>query len=233
MTSTRCLGLVGGISWVSTLEYYRLLNEGVNRSLGGLHSARLIIQSVDFHDFVTNNTAGRWDLTLELMLGACRALVAGGAEGIMLCANTAHAVVDSLKKEIPVPFIDIVEETAAAISLAGLRKVALIGTQFTMELPFYKEGLARRGIEAVVPGTQELRDYIQTTVRDELGRGIVLADTRHAYIEIIRSMVAAGCEGAILGCTEIPLLLKQEDLPVPCFDTTRIHSEAGVRFLIE
>src|SRR5580698_7295303 len=233
MPSTRCLGLVGGISWVSTLDYYRLLNEGVNRSFGGLHSARLIIQSVDFHDFVTNNTAGRWDLTLELMLGACRALVAGGAEGIMLCANTAHAVVDSLKKEIPVPFIDIVEETAAAISLAGLRKVALIGTQFTMELPFYKEGLARRGIEAVVPGTQELRDYIQTTVRDELGRGIVLADTRHAYIEIIRSMVAAGCEGAILGCTEIPLLLKQEDLPVPCFDTARIHSEAGVRFLIE
>ncbi len=232
MPSTRCLGLVGGISWVSTLDYYRLLNEGVNRSLGGLHSARLIVQSVDFHDFVTNNTAGRWDLTLELMRGACRALVAGGAEGIMLCANTAHAVIGSLKTEFRVPFIDIIDETAAVISSLGLRRVALIGTKFTMELPFYREALAQQGIEAVVPGTQELRDYIQTTVRDELGRGIVSAYTRNAYLEIIQSMVAAGCEGVIFGCTEIPLLLKQEDLSVPCFDTTTIHSEAGIRFLI-
>ena len=133
MPSTQCLGLVGGISWVSTLDYYRLLNEGVNRSLGGLHSARLIIQSVDFHDFVANNTAGRWDLTLELMRSACGALVAGGADGIMLCANTAHAVIGSLKREFPVPFIDIIDETAAAISSKGLRRVALIGTKFTMD----------------------------------------------------------------------------------------------------
>jgi aspartate racemase len=137
--------LVGGISWVSTLDYYRLLNEGVNRSLGGLNSARLIVQSIDFHDFVTNNTAGRWDLTLELMRGACRALVAGGAEGIMLCANTAHAVIGPLKTEFHLPFIDIVDETAQLISSVGLRRVALIGTKFTMELPFYREGLARHG----------------------------------------------------------------------------------------
>jgi aspartate racemase len=232
MKNTKCLGLVGGISWVSTLDYYRLLNEGVNRAFGGLHSARLIIQSVDFHDFVTNNTEGRWDLTLELMRGACHALVAGGAEGIMLCANTAHAVIGSLKTEFDVRFVDIIEETAAAISSAGLRRVALIGTKFTMELPFYREGLARHGIDAVVPGTQEQRDYIQTTVRDELGRGIVSACTRDAYLEIIRAMVASGSQGVIFGCTEIPLLLKQEDLAVPCFDTTRIHSEAGIRFLI-
>jgi aspartate racemase len=154
MPGTRCLGLVGGISWVSTLDYYRLLNVGVNRSLGGLHSARLIVQSLDFNDFVSNNTAGRWDLTLELMRVACRALVAGGAEGIMLCANTAHAVIDSLKTEFDVPFIDIIEETAAVISSVGLRRVALIGTKFTMELPFYREVLARHGIEALVPGTQ-------------------------------------------------------------------------------
>jgi aspartate racemase len=232
MPSTRCLGLVGGISWVSTLDYYRLLNEGVNRSFGGLHSARLIIQSIDFHDFVTNNSAGRWDLTLELMRGACRALVLGGAEGIMLCANTAHAVIGSLKNEFELPFIDIVEETATVISSAGLRRVALIGTQFTMELPFYREGLARHGIEAVIPGTQEQRDYIQVTVRDQLGRGIVSADTRKAYLEIIEAMIASGSQGVIFGCTEIPLLLKQEDFSVPCFDTTKIHSEAGIRFLI-
>jgi aspartate racemase len=230
--NTKCLGLVGGISWISTLDYYRLLNDGVNRALGGLHSARVIIQSVDFHDFVTNNTEGRWDLTLELMRRACQALVAGGAEGIMLCANTAHAVIGSLKTEFEVPFIDIIEETATAISSAGLRRVVLIGTKFTMELPFYREGLARHGIEAVVPGTQEQRDYIQSTVRDELGRGIVSAGTRDAYLEIIRALVASGSQGVIFGCTEIPLLLKQEDLSVPCFDTTKIHSEAGIRFLI-
>jgi aspartate racemase len=232
MPSTKCLGLVGGISWVSTLDYYRLLNEGVNRALGGLHSARLIIQSVDFHDFVTNNTAGRWDLTLDLMRGACRALVAGGAEGIMLCANTAHAVIGPLKTEFDVPFIDIVEETAKAIASVGLRRVVLIGTKFTMELPFYREGLARHGIVAVVPDAQEQRDYIQTTVRDELGRGIVSASTRDAYLGIIEALVAAGGQGVIFGCTEIPLLLRPEDLSVPCFDTTKIHSEAGTRFLI-
>jgi aspartate racemase len=232
MPSTRCLGLVGGISWVSTLDYYRLLNEGVNRSLGGLHSARLIVHSVDFHDFVANNTAGRWDLTLDLMRRACRALVAGGAEGIMLGANTAHAVIGPLKAELHVPFIDIVEETAGAISSAGLHRVALIGTKFTMELPFYREGLARHGIEAIVPATQESRDYIQATVRDELGRGIVSPDTRDAYLGNIGSMVATGCQGVIFGCTEIPLLLKQDDISVPCFDTTQIHSEAGIRFLI-
>lgn len=233
MRNTKVLGLVGGISWVSTLDYYRLLNEGANRALGGLHSARLVIQSVDFHDFVMNNTEGRWDRTLELMRGACHSLVAGGAEGIMLCANTAHAVIGSLKTEFEVPFIDIVEETAKAVSSTGLRRVVLIGTKFTMELPFYREELARHGIEAIVPATQQQRDYIQATIRDELGRGIVSTDTRNAYLEIIRNMVASGSQGVIFGCTEIPLLLKQEDVPVPCFDTTRIHSEAGIRFLID
>jgi len=231
LRNTRCLGLVGGISWVSTLDYYRLLNEGVNRARGGLHCARLVIQSVDFHDFVTHNTHGRWDLTLDLMRAACRSLVAGGADGIMLCANTAHAVIGPLATEIDVPFIDIIDETAAAVAAAGVRRVALIGTKFTMELPFYRDGLARHGIEAVVPGTSEQRDYIQATVRDELGRGIVSGATRTAYLEIIRPMLDGGCEGVIFGCTEIPHLLRQEDLPVPCFDTTRIHADAGIRFL--
>src|SRR5262249_12292600 len=135
MSNTKLLGLVGGISWVSTLDYYRFLNEGVNRALGGLHSARLIVHSIDFHDFVDNNTQGRWDLTLELMRGACSRLKAAGVEGIMLCANIAQAVIEPLKAEFDLPFIDIVEETAGAISVAGLRRVALIGTKFTMERP--------------------------------------------------------------------------------------------------
>ncbi len=232
MPSTKLLGLVGGISWVSTEQYYRFLNEGVNRQLGGLHTARLIIHSVDFHDFVTPNTEGRWDLTLELMRGACQSLATAGVAGIMLCANTAHAVIEPLKAEFDLPFIDLIEQTASAVSKAGLRRVALIGTQFTMELPFYREGLARSGIEAVVPASQAVRDYIQTTVRDELGRGLVLPQTRAAYLEIVEALLNDGCEGVIFGCTEIPLLLKQEDFSAPCFDTTQIHAEAGVRFLL-
>jgi aspartate racemase len=232
MQTSRALGLVGGISWVSTQDYYRLLNEGVNQRLGGLNFARLIIQSLNFREFVENNTAGRWDRTLELMRTACASLQAAGAEGLMLCANTAHAVIAPLKAEFDLPFIDVVEETAATISAARLRKVALIGTQFTMELPFYRDGLARHGIDAVVPADQAQRDYIQQTVRDELGRGIARAETRAAYLDILRAMIADGCEGVIFGCTEIPLLLTPEDFSVPCFDTMRIHASAGVRFLL-
>lgn len=232
MQDTRLLGLVGGISWVSTQDYYRQLNEGVNARLGGLNFARVLIHSVNFRAFVENNTAGRWDRTLEMMRAACASLRAAGAEGLMLCANTAHAVIEPLKAEFDLPFIDVVEETATAISATGLRKVALIGTQFTMELPFYREGLARHGIDAVVPAAQAQRDYIQQTVRDELGRGVVRAETRAAYLDILRAMLADGCEGVIFGCTEIPLLLKPEDFSVPCFDTMRIHADAGVRFLL-
>lgn len=232
MSTTKLLGLVGGMSWVSTQDYYRLLNEGVNRELGGLNAARLLIHSVNFREFVENNTAGRWDRTLEMLRRACASLRAAGAEGLMLCANTAHAVIAPLKADFDVPFVDVVEETAAAISAAGLRKVALIGTKFTMELPFYREGLARAGVEAITPADQAQRDYIQQTLRDELGLGMVRAETREAYLAIIRNMIAAGCEGVIFGCTEIPLLLKPEDFSVPCFDTTRLHAEAGVRFLL-
>ena len=203
----------------------------MNRQLGGLYAARLVIHSVDFHDFVAANTAGRWDLTLELMRGACQSLAGAGVTGIMLCANTAHAVVEPLKEEFDLPFIDVIEQTAAAVAQAGLRRVALIGTQFTMELPFYREGLARSGIEAVVPASQTVRDYLQTTVRDELGCGLVLPQTRDAYLEIVNRMINDGCEGVIFGCTEIPLL-KQTDFSVPCFDTTQIHADAGVRFLL-
>jgi aspartate racemase len=230
--SAPILGLVGGISWVSTLDYYRLINEGVNHRLGGLHSARLIVHSLDFHEFVANNTAARWDLTLELMRGACRSLVDAGASAIMLCANTAHAVIAPLKAEFDVEFIDIIDETAAAVMSAGISKAALLGTQFTMELPFYREGMARHHIEVRVPASQSQRDYIQATVRDELGRGIVLEKTRDVYRDIVRELLADGCEGVIFGCTEIPLLLKPSDFPVPCFDTTQIHASAGVRFLL-
>jgi aspartate racemase len=226
------LGLVGGMSWVSTLDYYRLLNEGVNAVRGGLTFARLTIHSVDFGEFVANNVAGRWDLTLALLRDACHRLAAAEVDGIMLCANTAHAVIEPLKAEFAVPFIDVVDVTARAVSAAGLRRVALLGTQFTMELPFYREGLARHGIEAVVPRDPSQRAYIQNTLREELGKGIVRTETREAYRVIIDELVTDGCAGVIFGCTEIPLLLSQQDVEVPCFDTTRLHAAAGVEFLL-
>ena len=228
----RHLGLVGGMSWVSTLDYYRLINEGVNAVRGGLHFARLTIHSVDFGEFVANNVAGRWDLTLALLREACHRLVAAEVEGIMLCANTAHAVIEPLKAEFALPFIDVVDVTARAVSAAGLRRVALLGTQFTMDLPFYREGLARHGIEAVVPRDPSQRAYIQNTLREELGKGIVRTETREAYRVIIDELVTDGCAGVIFGCTEIPLLLSQQDVEVPCFDTTRLHAAAGVEFLL-
>lgn len=226
------LGLVGGMSWVSTVDYYRFINEGINAKLGELNYAECIIYSVNFNAFVSNNTAGKWDDTFEILLSACRNLEKAGAEAIVLCANTAHAVADRLESEISLPVIHIVTATAAAIKKAGLGKVGLLGTKFTMEMDFYKDKLTSLGIEPIVPATQESRDFIQNTLRDELGKGIIKEETKRAYLAIIDELIRRGAEGIILGCTEIPLILGQEDVAVPVFDTTRIHSDAAVAFAL-
>ncbi|SDF50914.1 aspartate racemase [Dyadobacter soli] len=226
------LGLVGGMSWVSTVDYYRFINEGINAKLGGLNYAECIIYSVNFNAFVSNNMAGKWDETFQIVLSASQHLEKAGAEAIVLCANTAHAVADRLEKEIDLPIIHIVTATAAAIKRAGLRKVGLLGTKFTMEMDFYKDKLTSYGIEPIIPASQESRDFIQNTLKDELGKGIVLEKTKQGYLAIIDELIAEGAEGIILGCTEIPLIISQDDVAVPVFDTTRIHSEAAVAFAL-
>lgn len=226
------LGLVGGMSWVSTVDYYRFINEGINAKLGGLNYAECIIYSVNFNAFVTNNTAGKWDDTFQILLDACRNLEKAGAEGIVLCANTAHAVADRLETEINLPIIHIVTATASAIHEKGLRKVGLLGTKFTMEMDFYKDKLVSLGIDPIVPATQESRDFIQNTLRDELGKGIILEETKKEYLAIIDELIRDGAEGIILGCTEIPMIIGQEDVSVPVFDTTKIHSDAAVAFAL-
>jgi len=226
------LGLVGGMSWVSTVDYYRFINEGVNAKLGGLNYAECIIYSVNFNAFVSNNTAGKWDDTFRILLDACQNLENAGAEAIVLCANTAHAVSDRLETEINLPIIHIVTATATTIKEAGLRKVGLLGTKFTMEMDFYKDKLKRLGVEPIVPATQESRDFIQNTLRDELGKGIVKQETKNQYLAIINELIAEEAEGIILGCTEIPMIISQEDVSVPVFDTTRIHSDAAVAFAL-
>ncbi|MBP1222750.1 aspartate/glutamate racemase family protein [Flavobacterium sp. 1355] len=226
------LGLVGGISWVSTIDYYRFINEGINEKLGGLNFAECIIYSLNFDDFQRNNTNGDWDASFKLLLNACKSLENSGAEGIVLCANTAHAVSDRLEKEIKLPIIHVATATATAINRQGLKKVGLLGTKFTMEMDFYLNKLAENNVEAIVPYLQEERDFIQQTLKEELGRGIVKEQTKRAYLNIIEKLIENGAEGIILGCTEIPLLISQEDVSVPVFDTTKIHSEAAVNFAV-
>ena len=226
------LGLVGGISWVSTIDYYRIINEGVNARLGGLNFAECAIVSVNFGDFVRNNTAGDWDATAALLATAAEQLRRAGAEGIVLCANTAHAVAEQVERAVGLPLIHVGDATAAAIQAQGLTRVGLLGTQFTMELPFYRERLQAHGIEMLVPDRQSERDFIQATIRDELGRGVILAETKRRYLQAIDDLLARGAEGIILGCTELPLILSQADLAVPVFDTTRIHAEAAVAFAL-
>jgi len=225
------IGLLGGVSWVSTLDYYRYINEGINERLGGLNFAECIIYSLNFND-VQRHGWDNWDETFRLVSDACRRLKAAGAEAIVLCANTAHAIADRVEADVQLPLIHIAKATADEVSRNGLKKVGLLGTKFTMELPFYKDKLRGQGIECLVPQEQAVRDFIQQTVKEELGRGLVRQETKAAYIEIANQLIASGAEGIVLGCTEIPLVLSQQDVAVPVFDTVRIHAQAAVDFAL-
>ncbi len=222
------LGLVGGMSWVSTLDYYRYVNEGVNRALGGLNAAECVIYSLNFADL----QARQWPQAFELLRDACQALERSGVDGLVLCANTAHLLADRLAASTRLPLIHIVSATADAVRARGLRTVGLLGTKFTMELDFYRAGLAARGIATLIPESPQVRDFVQATLRDELGKGILERATKARYLEIIAELLARGAEGIVLGCTEIPLLIGQDDVRAPLFDTTRIHAQAAVDFAL-
>jgi aspartate racemase len=222
------IGLVGGISWVSTMDYYKFINEGVNARLGGLNFAECIIYSLNFGDI---QSAG-WDNSYELLLGACKSLKNTGVESIVLCANTAHLFADKLQDTIGLPIIHIGEETAKAINKTGYKKVGLLATKFTMEMNFYKDKLEQYGLEVLIPEKQETRDYIQRTLKEELGIGFINAETKINYISIIKELVDSGAECIILGCTEIPMLINQDDFAIPMFDTTKIHSQAIVDYIV-
>jgi aspartate racemase len=228
----RKIGLVGGISWTSTLDYYRYINEGINEKLGGLNFAECLIYSVNFNHFQQYNAAYNWDATFELLANAAEQLRNAGAEAIVLCANTAHIVADRVAERVQLPLIHITTATAGAIHKKKLKKVGLLGTSYTMELNFYTDKLRANGIEPLIPEKQTDRDYIEQTLRNELGRGILNSETKANYLAIIQDLIDRGAEGIILGCTEIPLLIKQEDVAVPVFDTTRIHSQAAVEFAV-
>jgi aspartate racemase len=223
------IGLVGGISWVSTIDYYKLINEGVNKKLGGLQFAECLIYSLNFGDIQEKT----WAHSYEILLNACLSLQKSGVDAIVLCANTAHMYADKIEKEIGLPLIHIGTETAKAITKQKITTIGLLGTSFSMEMDFYKDRLKSFGLNVLIPEKQETRDYIQHVLKEELGRGIINPDSKQNYITIANELIERGAEGIILGCTEIPLLISQSDFSVPVFDTTKIHSEAIVEFILD
>jgi aspartate racemase len=225
----KTLGLIGGISWVSTIDYYKYINEGINKKLGGLEFAHCIIHSFNYGEVKRRNDAGDFAGMLRLLIHACSHLKQGGAEALVLCANTMHMYAADVEQAVGLPVIHIAKATAEVINKQGLATVALLGTKFTMEQDFFKDKLAAQGIKTVIPGEED-RAFIHYTIFEELGRGIVSPESKARYIGIIEGLAAEGAQGAILGCTEIPLLISQDDVSIPVFDTTRIHADAAVRF---
>jgi len=225
----KTIGLLGGMSWVSTADYYRIINETVNVELGGLHSAKILLASLDFHDIQRLQHAGRWDEAGHLLGRAAAGLESAGAELLVLCTNTMHKVADVIASGIEIPLLHIADATAAEIASAGLSRVGLLGTQFTMEEPFYKHRLSERhAIEVLVP-SQDERTLVHRVIYEELCQGEALPESRAAFREIACRLVQRGAEGIVLGCTEIGMLLGSGDVDVALFDTARIHAETAAR----
>ena len=226
--SQKVIGLIGGMSWESSAEYYRIINRMVRARLGGLRSARCLMWSFDFGEIEALQHAGRWDNAAAEMIAAARRLERGGADFVVICTNTMHRLADEVQAAIGLPLLHIADPTAERIKEAGLGKVGLLGTAFTMEQDFYKGRLAdRHGLEVMVPGDQD-RALVHRVIYEELVRGRAEPASRDAYREVIARLVERGAEAVILGCTEIMLLVRPEDSAVPLFDTTALHAEAAV-----
>ncbi|NPD67961.1 aspartate/glutamate racemase family protein [Lichenicola cladoniae] len=230
--SQKVIGLIGGLSWESSAEYYRIINQTVRARLGGLRSARCLMWSFDFGEIEALQHAGRWDEATAEMVAAAQRLERGGADFIVICTNTMHRMADQVQAAIGLPLLHIADPTAKRIRSAGLRKVGLLGTAFTMEHDFYKGRLMHRhGLEVLVPGDED-RARVHRVIYEELVQGRVEPSSRQAFREVIARLVEHGAEAVILGCTEIMLLVRPEDSTVPLFDTTALHAEAAVDLAI-
>ncbi len=228
----KTIGLIGGMSWESSIEYYRIINELTKARLGGLHSAKSLMVSVDFAEIEALQHQGRWDESAVLLVEAARGLERGGADFIVLCTNTMHKVAEEIQSGLGIPFLHIADATAQRVKEAGLKSVGLLGTRFTMEQDFYKGRLMQKyGLNVSVPDVSE-REIIHRVIYDELVRGEIRQDSKVQYLGIIAQLIERGVEGIILGCTEIGLLVQQPDSRVPLFDTTRIHAEAAVEYAL-
>ena len=222
------IGLIGGMSWESSAEYYRLINQGVRARLGGVHSARCLMWSFDFAEVEALQHAGRWDAAGELLADAARRLERGGADFLLICTNTMHRMADQVQAAVGIPLLHIADPTAERIKAHGITRVGLLGTAFTMEQDFYKGRLRDRfGLDVLVPGDGD-RATVHRVIYEELVQGRVEPESRDAYRAVIAGLAARGAEAVILGCTEIMLLVRPEDSAVPLFDTTALHAAAAV-----
>ena len=226
------IGLIGGITWQSTLLYYQYLNEGVAKILGGRHSCKCLVESVDFADISEKQEKGQWEVLNRDMAEIAIRLQQAGAELILVCANTMHLCADAIKEKTSIPLLHIAEVCGAEIKRKKCKKVLLLGTKYTMELDFYKDILKNLyGIEVLVPSARK-REVVHRVIYTELAKGIVSGDSKRQYLEIIEKSKTEGVEAVILGCTEIPLLIQQEDCGLPVIDTAKIHAEAAINFAV-
>jgi len=228
----KTIGMIGGMSWESSIEYYRIINESVRNELGGLHSAKSMMVSVEFAEIEALQHQDRWDEAAEILIDAARSLESGGADFAIICTNTMHKLYDIIQQNIQIPLLHIADATAEKIKDQRIQKIALLGTRFTMEENFYKGRLVDNfGLEVIIPDAQDM-EIVHRIIYDELCAGIIQPDSKQKYADIIRRLVKDGAEGIILGCTEIGLLVKQEDSPVLLFDTTEIHAKAAVKYAL-
>jgi aspartate racemase len=224
----KTIGLIGGISWQSTVVYYQVINRRTNELLGGSHSAKVLLHSVDFDEVARMQHEGRWEDFQELLIDAAKGLERGGADFFLICANTPHIVADGVEQAVSIPLVHIGDAVGGAIKKTGMQKVGLLGTRFTMEEDFLKTRLREKfGIESIVPEKQD-RDVVHSVIYDELVNGEIRAESREKYLKIIDTLTADGAEGIILGCTEIPLLISSDDTDAVLFDTAQIHAEQAL-----
>jgi len=228
----KTIGLIGGMSWESTATYYKIINETVKEKLGGLHSAKCILYSVDFQEIEECQANGNWEKSGEILGEAAYNLEKAGADFIVICTNTMHKVVNQIKEKISIPILHIAEMTAEKILEKGLKNIALLGTKYTMEQDFYKSKLIEKGINVIIPDKNDI-EIINEVIYDELCLGIINSNSKKKFLEIVDKLRSKGAEGIILGCTEIGLLIKNEDTNVPLFDTAIIHAEQAAMYSIK
>lgn len=228
----RVIGLLGGMSWESTAEYYRIINQEVRRRLGRQYSAKILMYSVEFEEIEQLQTAGEWDRAGQLLAGEARRLERGGADFLLLCTNTMHKVAQAIEDAIDIPLVHIADATAERVREANVSSVGLLGTRFTMEEEFYRGRLAEKhGLDVLIPPPED-RAVVDRVIFAELCQGRILEPSRREYVRIIEALGARGAEGVILGCTELGLLIHEEHSPLPAFDTTKIHAEKGVELAL-
>lgn len=228
----KIIGFIGGLTWHSSVDYYRLLNQLTNDQLGGVSSCEMIMYSVNFATIKALTFSGDWDGIAAVLGKAAKKLEQAGAECIMIGANTMHHVADKVQAAVKIPLIHIAEVTANAVAEQQLSKVALLGTKYTMLFDFYRNRLAEKNIETIIPNDADI-EYINNSIYNEMSKGIFLPERKKRFIQIINDLQQEGAQGIVLGCTEIPILIKQKDISIPVFDTTMIHTEAAIAFALQ